>query len=112
MQQATLSLAQQSSTIDTLFADHQIALAEKHRVYVLAEQAGDADLNAAEAACDVAYDAVENIADAILTAPPASLADLAIKAQLLLARGAEDLLHYRPKDLARFVQEVRSLAGV
>lgn len=112
MQQATIILPRLTSTIDMLFADHQVALAEKQRVYALAEQAGDADLDEAEAACDVAHRAVEDIADAVLTEPSRSLADLAIKAQLLQARAANPaaLFHYRPQDLTRLVQEVRSLA--
>ncbi|MCK1618055.1 hypothetical protein IVA96_15660 [Bradyrhizobium sp. 159] len=114
MPQATNTLTRLTSTIDTLFADHQVALAEKRRVYALAERATDDKVDAAEAACDVAHGAVENIADAILMAPAMSVADLAIKAQLLLARGADpaDLFHYRPEDLTRFVQEVRGLAGL
>jgi hypothetical protein len=44
--------------------------------------------------------------------PKVAEIDLPIKAQLLLARGADraDLFHYRPQDLTRFVQEVRGLA--
>jgi len=103
MQQAVPSLSR-------LFDDYQAAATEKRRVYALADEADDADLDTAEAACDAAYDAVEGIADMILATPTGSAAEIAIKAQLLLARGAQDLLHYRPEDLTRFVQEVRSLA--
>jgi hypothetical protein len=44
--------------------------AEKRRVYALADEADDADINTAEAACDAAYDVVEGIADMILATPP------------------------------------------
>ena len=78
----------------------------------MAEQAADDDVDAAEVACDTVYDAVETLADAIFGMPARSVADLAIKAHLPLARGAvHDLLHYRPDDLSRFVQEVREIAG-
>ena len=110
MQQADISLPRPTYAIEALFSKHQTADAEKRRVYALADEADDADLHTAEAACDAAYDVVEGIADAILASPAGSAAEIAIKAQLLLARGAQDLLHYRPDDLTRFVQEVRSLA--
>ncbi|WJR74923.1 hypothetical protein [Bradyrhizobium sp. NP1] len=105
MKQATVSLPR-------LFEDYQAVAAEKRRIYGFAAQAADADLDAAEAACDAAYDALEAIADAILAIPTASIGDLVIKAQVLLARGADpaDLFHYRPIDLSRFVQEVQSLS--
>ncbi|MCK1758752.1 hypothetical protein IVA78_27170 [Bradyrhizobium sp. 137] len=98
--------------IELLWNEFQSAASEKQRVYALADQAAAGDLEAAEAACDAAYDAVEAIADAILATPFASKADVAIQAQVLLSRGADpaDLLHYRPQDLTRFVQEVRGLA--
>lgn len=99
------------TSIELLWKQFQATAAEKRRIYALADQAADGDLEAAEAACDAADDALEAVADAILATPLASKADVAIKAQVLLARGADpaDLLHYRPKDLLRFVQEIRDL---
>lgn len=95
--------------IELLWQQFQATAAEKQRIYALADQAANAELDAAEAACDAAHDALEAVADAILTTPLASKTDVAIKAQVLLARGADpaDLLHYRPNDLSRFVQEIR-----
>lgn len=94
--------------IELLWKQFQTTVAEKRCIYALAEQAADGD--ATEAACDAAYEALEAVADAILAAPLASKADAAIQAQVLLARGVEDLLYYRPQDLTRFVQELASLA--
>ncbi|MDA9510928.1 hypothetical protein XI09_40995 [Bradyrhizobium sp. CCBAU 11386] len=98
--------------IEQLWKQYQVTASEKRRIYALADQPVDGDLEAAEAACDAAYEALEAIADAILTAPLASEADATIQAQVLLARGADpaDLLHYRPQDLTRFVREVGALA--
>ena len=102
MQQAVLSLSR-------LFETYQVADAEKRRAYALAEGVAGADLETTEAACDAAYEAVEGLADAILAAPAGSPAEVAIQAKVLLARGAQDLLHYRPDDLPRFVQNVANL---
>lgn len=112
MSQAAVTLSRPTSAIEALFARYQVADAEKRRVYALADDTADVDLDAAEAVCDAAHDAVESVADAILAAAAKSTTDLAIKAQVLLARGADpaDLFHYRPQDLTRFVQEVRGLA--
>ena len=79
----------------------------------LAEQAAEGDADEAEVACDTAHDAVEMVADAILATPIASVADIATKAGLLLARGdaPADLSHYGPDDLVRFLREVCSFAG-
>ncbi|MET4233371.1 hypothetical protein QA633_43655 [Bradyrhizobium barranii] len=100
-----------ATPIEQLWKQFQVTANEKRRIYALADQAAaDAELNAAEAACDAAYEALEAVADAILAAPQASKADAAIQAQVLLARGAEGLLYYRPEDLMRFVQEVANLA--
>lgn len=108
MSQATASLPQPCSSIEALFTNHQAALAEKRRVYALAEQAGDADADAAEAACDAACDAEESVADMILARHARSQIEFAIQARVLLARGADpaDLFYYRPEDLTRFIQEI------
>jgi hypothetical protein len=112
MQQAAFSLPLPTSTIETLIKNYEAADAEKSRVYALAANAADDDVDAAEAACGAAYDAVEGIADVILATPIGSATDVAIKARVLLARGADaaDLFHYRPEDLTQFVQELRGLA--
>ncbi|WP_029084344.1 hypothetical protein [Bradyrhizobium sp. th.b2] len=104
MQQAAISIPQ-------LFKGYQTADAEKRRVYTLAERATN-DIEAAEVACDAAYDAAETIADAVFATPFASASDMATKAQLLLARGDDpaDLLYYRPKDLVRFLKEIIAFA--
>lgn len=98
------------TAIELLWKQFQATAAEKQRIYAMADRTDDTDHDAAEAACDAAYDALEAVADAILAAPVASETDVAIQAQVLLARGAEGLLHYRPEDLMRFVQEVANLA--
>lgn len=97
------------TAIELLWKQFQATASEKLRIYAMADQTADTDPDAAEAACDAAHDALEAVADALLATPLASKADVAIKAQVLLARGAApaDLLHYRPQDLSRFVQEIR-----
>ncbi|WP_439406407.1 hypothetical protein ACNJX9_34035 [Bradyrhizobium sp. DASA03076] len=97
--------------IELLWKQFQTTADAKREIYALADQTADTDYSdAAEAACDAAYDALEAVADAILATPLASKADAAIQAQVLLARGAEGLLQYRPKDLTRFVQEILRIA--
>lgn len=105
-------MQQAATTITRLIEDYQTADAEKKRVYALAEQAADCEGDATEASCDAAYDAVEAVADVILATPARSSSHLAMKAQVLLARGTDpkDLFHYRPEDLTRFIQEVRGFA--
>ena len=109
MPKAAVTLALPCSTIETLFKTYQAAVAEKRHIYALAD---DTDDNATEAACNAAFDAAEDIADALLAAPITSDVDRAIKARVLLARGADpaDLFYYRPADLIRFIQEISSLA--
>ena len=74
--------------------------------------AADAIFAVAQAAYDAAYDAVEAVADMIFANPTRSKADAAIKARVLLARGADpaDLFYYRPKDLIGFIQEIGRLS--
>lgn len=104
----THSLTKPTPT-ELLWKQFQATASEKRRIYALADQTAGTDPDAAEAACDAAYEALEAVADTIMAAPIASKVDAAIQAQVLLARGAEGLLHYRPEDLTRFVQELASL---
>jgi len=109
MSQAATTLSRPTSAIETLFKTYQAAVAEKRRMYALAD---DTDDDATEAGCAAAYSAAENIADALLAAPVTSDVDRALKARVLLARGADpaDLFYYRPADLIRFIQEISGLA--
>ena len=111
MSQAAFSLPH-FSPIELLSADYEVAITEKTTAYAIADKAAPAAYDVAEAGCSAAYDAAESVADMILAIPAGSLKDLAIKARVLLTHGADpaDLLHYRPDDLSRFVEEVRSLA--
>lgn len=120
MSQAAFSLPQ-FSPFELLLADYEVATAEKDYAYELWHGAWAATggggaavdaVDAAEAACDAAYDAVEAVTDMILALPARSSSEVAIKARVLSARGADpaDLFYYRPQDLTRFVQEVRGLA--
>ncbi|WP_407114346.1 hypothetical protein [Bradyrhizobium sp. LMG 9283] len=66
--------------IELLWKQFQATAAENRRIYALADDTAGGDTEAAEAACDTAYEALEAVVDAILAAPLASKADAAIQA--------------------------------
>jgi hypothetical protein len=61
---------------------------------------------------DAAYDAVEDIVEAILKAEALSKNDLAIKARVLATRGVNDIGSYRPEDVIRFFADVQTFAAL
>ncbi|RZM99945.1 hypothetical protein CWO91_34810 [Bradyrhizobium genosp. SA-3] len=113
MQQAVLSLTRPTSAIEALFAKYLTAEAEKRRVYALYNEAeaagGDDEIEQAHAACDAAFDALEDIADKILRARLKIPADLPIKAQVLVGRDHGN--GYWARDVQRFCRDVQIAAA-
>jgi hypothetical protein len=95
------------SPIEVLWRHYEAAASEKARIYAL-ELAG-----ADEAAGDAAYNAVEDIVDAIVKAEALSKNDLAIKARVLLGgtRGVADVGYYRPESILQFLVDVQMFAA-
>jgi hypothetical protein len=123
MQQAEhTNIIKMPSLTELLSKLYETAASEKARIYAIFDEAcaltggndaaADADLDRAEAACDAAYDALENIVDQILATEAASVTDLAIKARVL-ARGSrvEDVGYYRPEDILQFFVDVQMFAS-
>jgi len=109
MQQAVLSLSRPASTIEALFAKYLTAEAEKRRVYAVyneIEAAGDEDeVDRAHAACDAAFEALEDIAGKILRArPKVPAVDLPIKAKVLIGRDHGN--GYWADDVQRFCRQI------
>jgi hypothetical protein len=65
-----------------------------------------------DAACEAAYDAVENIGDEILAAKATSLTDFDIKGRVLKWYGCvEDVGYYRPEAILEFFDELQAFAA-
>lgn len=122
MPQATSKISQFPSPIERLFRQYQTAAAEKARCYSLFTTthmkaggglAADAAVDCVEARCNAAYEAVEDVVDAILAIDAGSVADLAIKAHVLAqgrsARGADGVYH-RIDDVVSFFADVQAFA--
>ncbi|WP_156944333.1 hypothetical protein [Bradyrhizobium sp. Ec3.3] len=101
--------------IEALWRLYQAASIEKRRIYALydeAEAAGDSDkIDQAHAACDAAFEALENIADKIMRLRPKVPAiDLPIKAQVLVGRDHGN--GYWAPDVQRFCRDVMTATGI
>jgi hypothetical protein len=98
------------SRIELLWKRHEAAAKEKARAY-----AWDDDDETAldhEAACDAAYNAVEDIGDEILATKAVSATDFAIKGQVLKRHGCvEDVGYYRPEAILEFFDEIQAFAA-
>lgn len=101
--------------VEALWKLYKAALREKRRIYALfdeADAAGDNDkIDQADAACDAAFDALENIADKILRLrPKVAEIDLPIKAQVLVERDHGN--GYCAADVQRFCRDVQTATGI
>jgi hypothetical protein len=121
MQQAEhTNIIKMPSRIELLWKRHETTVSERARVYALAEvaaaagdsAAADAAFDQAEAACNAAYNAVEDIGDEILATKVTSKTDIAIKALILKWHGCvEDLGYYRPEAIIEFFDELQAFAA-
>jgi hypothetical protein len=76
------------------------------------EANGDASkIDRAEAACDLAYDDLADIAEAILKSRPTSLVDVAIQAQIIAQRQADLGGPCTESEIANFCREVQIVAA-
>jgi hypothetical protein len=115
MQQAEhTNIIKMSSRIELLWKRREAAAKELERADALAlgeNLDDDADGDEIEAACDAAYNAVEDIGDQILATKITSRTDAAIKALVLKGHGCvEDLGYYRPEAILEFFDELQIVA--
>jgi hypothetical protein len=103
------------SPIARLWKSYLAAAEVKQRVYARydnADAGGDNDAIAdAHAACDLAYDDLADISEAILQARPASLIDLAIQADVIARREADLGGPCDQEEIANFCRDVQIVAA-
>lgn len=102
------------SRIELLWKRREAAAKERDRIYALQEIAAtDAAFDRAEAAADAAFNAVEDIGDELIAAKETSIADFAIKGQVLAWYGCvEDVGYYRPKEILQFFADLQTFAAL
>jgi hypothetical protein len=114
-QAAVTNIVKLPSPIARLWKKYVAAAAAKHRVYARwnrVEASGDAnEIDRAEAACDLAYDDLADIAEAILQSRPIGLVDVAIQAQIITRRQADLGGPCTENEIANFCREVQIVAA-
>jgi hypothetical protein len=117
MQQAEhTNIIKLPSPIELLWKRREAAASEMARIdaWQLAGAdgaAGDAACDRVEAVVDAAFNALEDIGDEILAAKETSIADFAIKGQILKWHGCvEDVGYYRPEAILQFFADLQTFA--